>query len=94
MKKLYEKFASDKRFVMIGLSLDYTAGDLETFVDQNEIRWPQSHLGRWSKTPVPSAWGVRGIPALFLIDPDGKMAAIDLTAESATSELERRLFNQ
>jgi peroxiredoxin len=73
LKKAYERFGDDERFVMIGLSLDRDLAALENYVKENDIRWPQAFLGEWSKAELPDRYGVTGIPNMFLIDPDGKV---------------------
>jgi hypothetical protein len=42
------------------------------------IAWHQGFLGDWSKATLPARYGVEGIPAIFLIDPGGKIVSTDL----------------
>ena len=75
LKAVYEAFGKDERFVIISLSLDEDAETAKKFVQENEVKWVQGFLGDWEKTPVPTQYGVVGIPAIFLIGPDGKIIA-------------------
>ncbi|MCC6797506.1 MAG: TlpA family protein disulfide reductase [Candidatus Hydrogenedentes bacterium] len=91
LKAVYDSFGKDPRFAMVGLSLDNEVATVQEFVKEKQIGWTQGHLGEWSKTPVPDAYGVRGIPSIFLIDPDGKIVAKNLRGENIKSEIEKAL---
>jgi hypothetical protein len=45
----------------------------------------------WSKTDLPSRYGVDGIPSIFLIGPDGKIIAKDLRGENTRVAVEKAL---
>jgi peroxiredoxin len=91
LKSIYDAFAQDERLVMLSLSLDAQASDVEDFVKKHELKWPQGLLGEWSKTQVPAAWGVEGIPAAFLIDPEGKIHAKEMRISAIRGEVEKAL---
>ena len=78
LKAAYDKHAKDPRFAMISLSVDAQAAQPIDFAKKNAIQWIQGFLGEWQKSPVPDLYGVEGIPAIFLIGPDGKIVARDL----------------
>ena len=78
MKQTYEAFAKDPRFAMIGLSLDAETKEAQDFVQNRELKWIQGSLGEWSQTKLPDQYGVNGIPATFLIGPEGRIIAKDL----------------
>jgi len=78
LKSTYESFGKDERFAMIGLSLDPQTKEPEEFTKKNEMKWIQGFLGEWSQTQLPASYGVNGIPATFLLDPDGKIVAKNL----------------
>ena len=74
LKTLYEKIKDDDRFVMIGISLD-NAGSEETlgkFVARREMSWLHGLSGDWQSDTARS-YGVQAIPALLLLDTDGKV---------------------
>jgi len=81
LKSVYEAFGNDKRFAMVGLSLDGTKEAPREYVQENALAWTQGFLGSWGLTSVPDQYGVGGIPAIFLIDPDGNVIARDLRRE-------------
>jgi peroxiredoxin len=78
LKAAWDKHSKDSRFAMISLSVDAQAAQPVDFVKKNDIHWLQGFLGEWQKSPVPDLYGVDGIPAVFLIGPDGKILARDL----------------
>ena len=71
LKELYKAFGNDKRFVMIGLSLDHSAQTLRSFTKSQEMNWTQGVLGDWSQSKIPSLYAVRYIPTMYLIDQNG-----------------------
>jgi len=71
LKELYEAFGNDKRFVMIGLSLDRSTQTLQNFVKSHEMNWTQGILGDWSRSKIPSLFAVSFIPTEYLIDQNG-----------------------
>jgi peroxiredoxin len=91
LKEVYKKFGSDKHFVMISLSLDHSLDDLKPFVKKENLKWLQGYLGDWSKTKVPDAYGVDGIPSIFLINPDGEIIEKDLRGQAIATAVEKAL---
>ena len=67
MRDIHQKY-KDKGVVVIGLSNE-DESKVRTYVSQNGIPYP---IGIGSMSG--GAYGVRGIPASFLIDPEGKIA--------------------
>lgn len=71
LKELYKAFGNDKRFVMMGLSLDNSTQTLRNFVKSQEMNWTQGFLGDWSQSKIPSLYAVSFIPTAYLIDQNG-----------------------
>jgi peroxiredoxin len=82
LKATYDAYGKDPRFAMVGLSLDAMAASPKAYARENDIHWIQGFLGEWLKATVPDLYGVEGIPSIFLIDPDGKIAARDLRGDA------------
>ncbi|HTL15750.1 MAG TPA: redoxin domain-containing protein, partial [Patescibacteria group bacterium] len=91
LKDTYAAFKDDKRFQMIGLSLDPLSKTPQEYARKNDLAWIMGFLGDWSKTDLPSAYGVEGIPAIFLIGPDRKIIARDLRGDAIKLAVERAL---
>jgi thiol-disulfide isomerase/thioredoxin len=81
LKAVYESYGKNPKFAMLGLSLDKTEQAPRDYAREEGIDWDQGFLGAWPKAALPARYGVEGIPAIFLIDPEGKIAARDLRGE-------------
>ena len=81
VKSLHTAF-SPKGVEFLGVSFD---NELKTLVDycvENEIPWMQvCNLVKWKENPISTAYDLKWIPTMFLIDPEGKVAGIAFTAE-------------
>lgn len=75
LKAVYAAREKDPRLVMVGLSFDSDADLYGQYVREHGFTWMQGCLGDWSKTSVPTDYGLKGIPAIVLIGPDGKIVA-------------------
>jgi beta-lactamase regulating signal transducer with metallopeptidase domain/peroxiredoxin/protocatechuate 3,4-dioxygenase beta subunit len=91
MKEAWEAHKSSDRFVMLSLSLDEKAETAQKFAEKNGMGWTHGHLGEWAKTKVPESWGVQGIPAVFLVGPDGKIVAKGLRGDQVKAEIGKAL---
>ena len=75
IKAIYEKY-HDKGFDVIGVSLDEDEAALRAYINENEMPW--RHIFDAQKWPgdLVQQYGVRGIPAPFLIDRKGKVISV------------------
>ncbi len=75
--KLYSKL-KDQGFEIFGVSLDENKKDWAKAVKKDRISWMQvNDDGGWqAKTAI--QWNIMQIPTSYLIDKDGRVAAIDL----------------
>lgn len=64
---------------------------LADFVAANGMPWPQQFDGKHWKNDVSTRFGIGGIPAMFLIDQAGKVAATDVRGPKLESEVKRLL---
>ncbi len=87
----FQKF-KDKNFTVLGVSLDggTTRTTKEAWlkaVEVDQLTWTQvSDMKGWSNE-VAQAWGIKSIPANFLIDPSGKIVAKDLRGAALHTKL-------
>jgi thiol-disulfide isomerase/thioredoxin len=86
----YNKF-HDKGFEVIGISLDQDKETLLSYTKENKMPWPQYFDGKGWSNEIAGQYGIRGIPATFLIGKDGKIAATDLRGQALESQLEELL---
>ncbi len=82
MKSVYDEFRGNPNFAMLGVSIDQTQDLPSTKAKSEGYGWTQLWAsGAW-QAQVAQDYGVRGIPATFLIGPDGKVLAKDLRGEA------------
>jgi len=83
--KTYNKY-KDKGFTIYSVSLDRQGQEKrwEQAIKQDNLVWPYhvSDLKFWQSAPA-QEYGVKGIPKTFLLDKDGKIAAINPRGEAA-----------
>lgn len=84
--KAYTTFKS-KNFDILGVSLDTDEAKWQSAVKADNLSWTQvSDLGGW-KSGIVSLYGIEAIPANFLLDPEGKVIATNLTGAKLESTL-------
>ncbi len=92
VKENYNKY-HDRGFEVVGISLDDDRQALEQFVEENEIHWPSLFSDNPKATgwdhPVAQYYGISGIPAVFLVDRDGKVVSTRARGPALGEQLER-----
>ena len=86
IKKVYDTY-KDQQFEVIGISLDQTRSVLDSYIEKQDITWPQLLEGA---PAVAKMYNVTGIPATFLIDGEGIVRRVKLRGralEAAVAEL-------
>ena len=86
LKEIYDKY-KDQQFEIIGISLDQTQVALDSYIEEQNITWPQ-FLDNGGT--VARIYNVTGIPATFLIDGEGIVRKVELRGsalEDAVGEL-------
>ena len=90
--KVYDRF-KENGFTVIGYSLDDFKNMWLNAVEKDALPWEQlSGLGD-TEIDVSKLYGVSAIPSNFLIDPVGKIIAIDLRGEELVKKLEQLFSN-
>lgn len=93
VKAAWKAMADMPNAAMLGISLDRKPEDTQGVVTKNGISWPQALIGGFD-SPVAKAYGVHGIPAFFLIAPDGTFAGEFGTADQARMAMLDRIERQ
>jgi hypothetical protein len=91
LKTVHSTYGKDGRLVMIGLNFDPQASAAEKAIEQAGIQWLQCHVGPWDQTSLPAAYGIQGLPANVLVDPEGKIVSGSLRGSSIRSTVRSRL---
>ena len=72
VKAIYERY-KDKGFEIYGVSLDNSASKWKAAIAKDGLTWKHvSDLGGW-KSSAAQLYGVRSIPATFLLDKEGRI---------------------
>lgn len=72
VKKVYETY-KDSGFDVIGVSLDREEATLRDYIKENNIQWRQIFEGEMDEDSLTLRYGIRGLPAPWLIDREGKL---------------------
>lgn len=86
VKAAYDKYHA-QGFEIIGISLDKDADKLAAFVKEHQMGWPQYFDGQGWQNKLSTANGIRSIPATFLLDRDGNIAAKDLRGDALSEKV-------
>lgn len=91
LKATYDAFGARDDFEIIGLSLDPKTEEPINYAKEHDLQWVQGYLGDWGQDKVTGLYGVRGIPSIWLIGPDGKILAKDLRQQTIKTTVEKHL---
>jgi len=87
---VYNKYKS-KNFTILGVSLDNKKQLWLKAIHDEELSWTQvSDLKLW-KNAVATMYGIRSIPANFLLDPDGKIVGHNLIGDDLEKAIAKAL---
>ena len=84
LKKVYDTY-KDEGFDIIGISLDYDEPKLRDYIQESGIPGRQILDNINSENSIARQYGIRGVPATFLIDREGKL----ITHEARGMDLEK-----
>ncbi len=82
----YKKY-HEQGFEIVGISLDQDEESLRKYIEKEEMPWPQFFDGKGWQNEFVAKYGIRGIPATFLVGKDGKVAASNLRGPALESKL-------
>jgi len=85
IKKTYAKL-NPKGFEIVGISLDSNEDKLTNFIEEKEMPWPQYFDGQGWKNKISTRYGIRSIPAMWLVDKEG-----NLVDKNARRDLEKKV---
>jgi len=77
----------DRNFAILGVSLDTKKSSWEEAILKDSLQWQQvSDLKGWNSAPA-ATYGVEALPASFLLDPQGKIIAVNLMGDTLSNTL-------
>lgn len=87
IKKMASRFGA-KNFLVVSVSLDTNTASWKNAIKEEGLSWRQlSELKGWEGV-APKTYGVKAVPANFLIDPDGIIIAKDISLAELQKKLE------
>ncbi|MEM7603007.1 MAG: TlpA disulfide reductase family protein [Verrucomicrobiota bacterium] len=90
LMEIYENYRSEG-FEVIGVSHDENREELEAFLGENEVTWPQYFDGQGKHNELAQRFGISKIPTTFLVGKGGKIVAADLDGDELTEAIEKEL---
>lgn len=86
--KAYQQF-KDKGVVFVGISFDTDKTNWDNAVTKYGITYPQvSELKKWKETKISQLYHIKWIPAMYLIDPQGKVVLGTVLSDKLIKKLE------
>lgn len=83
----YNEF-KDRNVAFIGISFDTDKAAWENAIKKYEIKYTQvSELKKWKETTVSGKYNINWIPAMYLIDPEGKVVLGTVISEKLIKKL-------
>jgi len=85
----YKKY-HPQGFEIVGISLDRSKERLQAFIKDRGMTWPQYYDGKVWQNDISQRYGIRGIPAMWLIDKKGFVRNTD-ARQGLTDQIEKLL---
>lgn len=79
-----------KGFEIVGISLDSEKAELEAFVKEKGMEWPQYFDGKGWQNEISSKYGINSIPAMWLLNKKGMV--VSTNARGGLEELVTKLL--
>lgn len=87
MKQMYATYAP-QGVVFVGVSFDTDRDQWQQYISENALSWIQfSELKPWKESSISTAYNVRWIPTLYLIDKDGRVVLGTVSVAEMSSRL-------
>ncbi len=90
VKRTYRKY-KDQGFEIVSISLDTNRSKFKSFVRSKGMSWHHVMEGGGWKTRLAGKYGIRSIPAMFVLDPSGVCIAEDVRGRALDTAIERGL---
>jgi len=88
--KVYDELGDSPGFVMLGVNLAEDRQKARDYIVKKKLVWPQALLGSWNHELM-REFRVIGIPANFLVDPQGRVVEKHLPGDQLLREIRRHL---
>ncbi len=85
--KVYQKY-HDKGLEIVGINLDNERGEVDAFLKEHHVTWPEIFEGGGMESRLAIEYGIISVPTMFLVDADGKVVSRSLRN---SADLDRQL---
>ncbi|HKI18161.1 MAG TPA: TlpA disulfide reductase family protein, partial [Isosphaeraceae bacterium] len=85
--KVYQKY-HDRGLEIIGVDLDNERGELDAFLKEHRLAWPQIFEAGGMESRLAVEYGIISLPTMFLVDADGRVVNRNLRT---SAEVDRQL---
>jgi peroxiredoxin len=89
----YKKY-HDQGFEVIGISLDADRQQLDKFLKEQKLPWPQYNDGKFWDTKLVFKYGVSQLPTTYLLDGNGNIIDKDLRGDALEAAVAKILANK
>lgn len=87
MMSLFSQY-KDRNVAFLGVSFDTDRKVLADYLYQSKISWPQvSEFKKWKDTSVSVLYGIKWIPTVYLISPEGKVLYTSLDGKGLAEKI-------
>ena len=86
VKAAYSTY-NDKGFEIIGISMDDSKAKFQSYMDSQELPWPQVFDGKGWMSEIGQLYAVSSIPATFLIDRQGRIRYKNVRGEKLVQSI-------
>ncbi|MBN2294847.1 MAG: redoxin domain-containing protein [Pirellulales bacterium] len=78
-------------FQVVGVNLDNRLEDLNTYLEENELPWPQIHESGGLDSRPANEFGILTVPTMVLVDKQGKVVRRNIPLAELDDELKKML---
>jgi len=87
LKDLWNKYG--RSFVIIGVSLDHNVKELNAYLAENPLPWPQIFEEGGLDSHPANAFGILTVPTMILVDQQGKVVSRNIAIAEVESEVKK-----
>ena len=87
LKELWNKYG--RSFVIIGVSLDNNVKDLNAYLAENPLPWPQIYEEGGLDSRPANALGILTVPTMILVDQQGQVVSRNMAIADVESEVKK-----
>jgi peroxiredoxin len=91
LQKLSREYRNEPRLTFAGISIDEDTDKARKIAQEHGFTGKQCWLDKVQRAKITEAFDINNLPAIFLLDPEGKIINRDLEGERIRTSLQRAL---